>query len=458
MKISEFAYLIFSLVSIGYVAVFLEQRQIDLLLPLYVILSIGFFTLFILVRREGKLEVFDGGAILIAITALYSIYPLVSFAMNGFETTVLADNRLKENNMTASKMGFFAWNHVVYFASLSLSYLYFRPKERSLNFYEQTFKIINPVELIIGFIFMAALTVWSISIPLLFGDSFPYFIKQLNNNFGALFFVMSIWFFAVALTKWDNNFFKILLLIYLVFELIKLSLGMTGRTWVALHLIAFGMLYHKCIKPFSTKQIIIYSFAFIVVFLFFGFIRTGQASLLSVGVGFFTGNEEFTALFATAYDTHMLILNNETKVPFSVWSFDLTNLIPSQFLPYEKIAQTDWYVALKGLQDDGVGFGFGAITQGIIGFGKPDMMIRGILTGAFFGYLHSLVNRKNLSIWLLVLYVFLAIKGYHTFRSGTGYIIYFIIYQYLPCYLLIKFVLISANPNSRKLKFSRGYH
>ena len=27
------------------------------------------------------------------------------------------------------------------------------------------------------------------------------------------------------------------------------------------------------------------------------------------------------------------------------------------------MAQTDWYVILKGLQDDGVGFGFGAISQ-----------------------------------------------------------------------------------------------
>ena len=65
-------------------------------------------------RVEGKIELFDAGALLIAITSLYSIFPLMSFAFNGFETTVLVDNRFKENQMTASKMGLFAWNHVIY--------------------------------------------------------------------------------------------------------------------------------------------------------------------------------------------------------------------------------------------------------------------------------------------------------------------------------------------------------
>ena len=452
MKLSELSYLSLLFISTAYVFTFLEQRQIDLLLPLFTILSIGFFTLFTLIRREGKLEVFDGGAILIAITGIYCIYPLISLAMNGYEITALVDNRLKENQITSSEMGLFAWNHVVYFFALSTSYLYFRPKEKSLSFEYQNIRSVSQAELIIGFLLMIFLTSYSIVIPILFGDSPPYIIKQLNNNFSALFFVMSVWFFAITLTKWNNNFFKIFLFIYLLFELLKLALGMSGRTWFALHVLAFAMLYHKIVKPFSASQVFLYGFSFIIFFLLFGFIRTGQAGLLSVGVGFFTGNEEFTALFATAYDLDILIKSGEvTHIPFSVLSFDINNLIPSQFLPFTKIAQTDWYLVLKGLQDEGIGLGFGVIAQGVIGLGKFDLFLRGILVGAFFGFLHRQINKSELSIWMLVLYVFFAIKGYHTYRSGTGYLIYFFVYQYLPCYFLIKFFLISSNPNIKKL-------
>ena len=114
---------------------------------------------------------------------------------------------------------------------------------------------------------------------------------------------MSIWFFAVTFTKWNNKLFRILLFAYLVFEIVKLILGMSGRTWFALHALAFGLLYHRLIKPFNTRELLIYAFAFLL-FLLFGYIRTGQSSVISAGLGFFTGNEEFTALFATAYDVH----------------------------------------------------------------------------------------------------------------------------------------------------------
>ena len=100
------------------------------------------------------------------------------------------------------------------------------------------------------------------------------------------------------------------------------------------------------------------------------------------------------------------------------------------------MSQAQWYLYLNGWEDDGVGFGFGAISQGVLGWGKLDLLIRGLVTGAFFGLLHRTVNNKEVSIWSIVFYVFVAIKGYQTFRAGTGYILYFILYQTLYCALV----------------------
>ena len=128
MKFSEFFYCCVIFLFLSYVFVFLNQEQTALLIPLISLVSIGFFCPILFNESRRKIELFDAGALLIAITSLYSIFPLMSFAFNGFETTVLVDNRFKENQMTASKMGLFAWNHVIYLASLTFSYLYFRLK------------------------------------------------------------------------------------------------------------------------------------------------------------------------------------------------------------------------------------------------------------------------------------------------------------------------------------------
>jgi len=359
---------------------------------------------------------------------------------------------MKEHAMTSTKMGFFAWNHVVYLLSLALSYLYFRPRDKNIDFKSQRLSAVTPAEILIGFIFMIFLSLYSIVIPIIFGDAPPHFIKQLSNNFSSLFFVMSVWFFAVTLIKSDNGLFRLALIIYLLFEFTKLVLGFSGRTWFALHVLAFALMYHRIIKPFSTKKVLIFAPTFIIVFLLFGYIATGQASVISVGVGFLTGNEEFTAIFNTAYDVYALQeLGKIEEIPLAVTTFDINNLIPSQLLPFEKIAQTDWYLIQKGLQDSGIGLGFGAIAQGVLGFGKVDLFLRGIVTGAFFAYLHKKVNKDSISLWTIVLYVFLTISCYQTIRAGTGYILYFIVYQFLPCFLLIRFLLISANPNAAKL-------
>ncbi len=453
VKKSELIFLLSVAFFLAYIFLTFNLNEINLLLPLTAIISIGLISLFVLIRREGRIEIFDSGLILIGITTLYSSFPLFSLAMNGFEITPLVDNRLKEHAVTASEMGAFAWNHVVYLLSLSFSYLYFRPRKKNIDFNNQNLNTISPAEILIGFIFMIILSLYQVLIPIIFGDSQPYFIKQLTNNFASLFFVMSIWFFAVTLIKRDNSLFRLALVIYLLFEFTKLLLGMSGRTWFALHVIAFALIYHRVIRPFSTKEILFFAPTFIIVFLLFGFIATGQVSVISAGVGFLTGNEEFTAIFSTAYDIHMLqSLGTLDEIPLAVLTFDINNLIPSQLLPFEKIAQTDWYLIEKGLQDDGVGLGFGAIAQGVIGLGKIDLFLRGIITGAFFAYLHKLVNKDSINLWTLVLYIFLAINCYQTVRAGTGYILYFIIYQYLPCFLLIRFLLISANPNVARLQ------
>tara|TARA_B100000989_G_scaffold277662_1_gene238799 strand:+ start:3290 stop:4660 length:1371 start_codon:yes stop_codon:yes gene_type:complete len=427
---------------------FLEH--LFLLISMFSIISTGLFFLFYLVRIEGKIEVFDAGAILIAITILYSLFPLLSFAMNGFEVNIFTEGRLRNYRISSQEMAEHSLNHLIYILALTFTYMFFRPKKNIILFEKQSLEPINSSEIFIGILFYVVLNIILTLFAFTFSENPPYFVRQLLNNFSALTFVMSIWFFALALINRKNKFFASLLFIYLFYEFIKVILGLSGRTWFFIHMLGLFFLYHRIVKPFSGKQIIYLFLIALSSFLLFGYIRTGQTSILSIA-GFFTGNEEFTSLFATSYDLKIRLQEfsiNET-VPFSVTNFDYIALIPSQFLPFEKIDGPSWYVNLIGLQGTGYGAGFGVISQSIVGFGKLELILRGILVGFIYSFLHRLVIQNKVSIWQLVTYTYLAIQSYHIMRNGTGYLLYFSVYFILPCFFVLKFFSFSSRRFSK---------
>jgi ABC-type multidrug transport system fused ATPase/permease subunit len=319
-----------------------------------------------------------------------------------------------------------------------------------MAFETQRFQPINSSEIFIGILFYVALNAVLTLLTAAYPENPPYFVMQILNNFSALTFVMSIWFFALTLINRKNKFFASLLFIYLFYELTKVILGLTGRTWFFIHMLGLFFLYHRIVKPFSRSQIFYLFFLALATFLFFGYIRTGQTSILSIA-GFFTGNEEFSSLFATSYDLKIRLQNmpiTET-VPFSVKNFDYIALIPSQFLPFEKIDGPSWYVTLIGLQGTGYGAGFGVISQALVGFGKVELILRGILIGFIFASLHRFVTQKQISIWRLVIYTYFAIQSYHIMRNGTGYLLYFFVYFILPCLFVLKFFTFSSKRFSK---------
>ncbi len=429
---------------------FTFSEHLFLLFTMFSFITIGLVFLFYLIRIEGRLEVFDAGAILIAITILYSLFPLLSFAVNGFEVNIFTEGRLRNYRISSQEMAEHSVNHLIYIIALTLSYMYFRPQKNLITFENQSFEPINSSEIFIGILFYIALNVALTLLLYAFPEDPPYFVRQILNNFSALTFVMSIWFFALTLINRKNKFFASLLFIYLFYEFAKVILGLSGRSWFFIHMLGLFFLYHRIVKPFSGSQIFYIFLIALSSFLLFGYIRTGQTAILSAA-GFFTGNEEFSSLFATSYDLKIRLQEftyNET-VPFSVTNFDYIALIPSQFLPFEKIDGPSWYIKLIGLQGTGYGAGFGVISQSIVGFGKLELIIRGILIGFIFSFLHRFVTRRKISIWRLVIYTYFAIQSYHIMRNGTGYLLYFFVYFILPCFFILKFFSFSSRRFSK---------
>jgi hypothetical protein len=172
----------------------------------------------------------------------------------------------------------------------------------------------------------------------------------------------------------------------------------------------------------------------------FGFIRTFGTE--SVGAfSFIAGASEFESHFGTGFDiVRRKSLGSLPPVPLQLFVSDFLALIPSQILPFPKYTGASWYMNILNAQSSGYGLTFGAIAESIVGFGWPDLAIRGALMGAVFALLHRWYIRRSASFWVTVVYVYLVVNSYNSFRSSSFYWVGTLWLQVLPLYLIIRFL------------------
>ena len=114
-KLYGYEILWISILTIIFISLFFAfSEHLSLLVSMFSIISIGFVFLFYLIRIEGRLEVFDAGAILIGVTILYSVFPLLSFALNGFEVNLFTEGRLRDYRISSQEMAEHSLNHLIY--------------------------------------------------------------------------------------------------------------------------------------------------------------------------------------------------------------------------------------------------------------------------------------------------------------------------------------------------------
>ncbi len=423
---------------------------------LYVLSSqiiLGLLLLWYLTRIEGQVPVFDLGFILIFFTILYCAYPLFAFVMTGFQWAETSDYRLRTYDVSALALAEFSLHHLTYIVGLIVGYLLLR--KRSVPIANLTAKAqVSRLTIVIVLLFYVSIVTYFQILGLLSPIELPYIVLQINNNLSSIKFVLSIALMYYGFSHWENKWLRMAVIGYLLFQLSFMLMGYHGRTYFFLTMIAAFMLYHRLVSAFTFKQaLFLFGIAF-MLFIFWGFKKAnifhyfGEYSM-------WAATNEFTSLFGTAYDLYMRkevvetlphdiyiyekVLKSLPDVPVSLYFNDLLLLIPSQFLPFEKWSTSQWYLEVIGLRGTGVGMMFGVISQGIVGGGMIELLLRGLFLGGAVGLFHNWYIRKAGLFWMNVAYVFIAVRIYDTYRAGTGYIFYDIIYQLIPC---IVFVLI----------------
>lgn len=167
-------------------------------------------------------------------------------------------------------------------------------------------------------------------------------------------------------------------------------------------------------------------------------------------VPFMAVTNEFQAVYATAYDLFMRRESgNLENVPWQLYVSDLYMVVPSQLLPFYKWDPSQWYLNLIEYQEPVGGFMFGVISQAIIGLDWVELLLRGCLLGGVAASIHWWYVRRASEFWTTLLYLFLCVWAYYSFRASSFYIVYFVLYRFLPVVLLVRFTGTLLKPADR---------
>jgi hypothetical protein len=198
------------------------------------------------------------------------------------------------------------------------------------------------------------------------------------------------------------------------------------------------------IKPLTMKFLITSGAMLLAVFIFLGLYRSYfdvadmQADLSSGNAGIFSVRNEFQSLLGTAYDVHRR-KEAGAYLPWYLYINDfITILPPQQLMPFEKVAASEWYLREIGLSKTGLGLMWGVISQSIVGLDWLELALRGAILGYILARFHRWYLKHQSGFLETLLYMFLCLKVYYTFRDTTFSLLANLVWEVIPFYILLR--------------------
>jgi len=425
------------------------SAAMPVLKPVLSAIIVEIFFLWIIKRRDGKVEFCEIGVIFSSVILIYTILPALTFFASGLAYTPLSDTRLFKAQPSPAELAPIFWYYVLYLASFAWAYIHFRGSSplKGLAITKPGPKLIWILVcgyLSIRLFFVLVRAIWNIQSAETYGEEYlvyrnlPLFLQQLANHLGWMSLTTEL-LLMVALTL-NYRKYRIIIFCWLAVEFLSIIFfGVGSRTGLMMVLMTLAITYHLFVKRFKPRSIGLLSLAGLLLFLGLGVARmlssayAGDPDLSLLG-----STNEFEGLFANAYDLRELKATGQTAEIFPRLYFsDLANLVPQQVMPFKKIDLGDWYVQsfYTSYADVGGAFAFGVIPESIVGLGWIDLIWRGLLVGWVFSYIYRrfVINRK--SFWNYSFYLWVTIFSYQTFRTTTFILIPHAVYDVLTVML-----------------------
>lgn len=425
------------------------------IMPVLAVLWVfGTFAL-ILYFHDDQTPIFHAGFFAAATALVYIALPAVFFAISGFEWSQTSDRRLTLLRSGPQDVSDYVWRGALYLSGFCATYILM---VRSLAKPPRT-SLIRVVELdaAVCALIIAACFLYQTAVGLAFGVSIsdkdaafpadginpnlPLVVAQVTHNIMAVQRIAKLALIVALMGLWKNNWAKFALVIFLLSELISTLTLFGPRTYFATLVLATLLAFHKMVRPVSIPVL----GAWVVVFLGFLLAYGNIRSYADRAIDFSTANE-FQTLMGTALHVRDMVQSGLRVPPQVIWS-EVLMLIPQQLLPIQKIDPSIWYLIESGFSESGSGYMFGVQSQAEVGWGNPELLLRGVVLAGVLGFLHRQYSKHSASFLPTVCYVWLLTAIYYSYRAATLYWVTFVAFRllvFVGIFLVLRRLLVEA--------------
>ncbi|MFB9265945.1 hypothetical protein ACFFWD_22775 [Bradyrhizobium erythrophlei] len=395
------------------------------------------------VWKDRQLPILDVGALCALITLLYCAVPILAFIKSGYAWSSLSDARLQQMQPGADELSAWAWSVAAYLLAFCAVYGITRgpgmpgPTVRvasdaadgkalliilaaclayaaAFSWYFDTNLQPSNQELASG--------EWMKDIPLLAAQT-------IHNVLGLLRIAV---FGLIAFVTARRDLRWIIALAALTVFAAYVAVSNSGpRTDVVMLMFCALLCWHRLIRPIGFAKALTMGIVMLSGVILFGYWRDVGGDVQYMDLS--TASTEFQTILANGVHVAWAKAHDILKdVSWDVTFNDLILLIPQQLLPFQKMDLPTWYVRNAHVNANGTGLMFGVVAQSALGYGLPEIILRGAVLGLLLALIHRQCARRAESLTAVIVYLWLCISIYYTFRASTFYPATWAFYRLLP--------------------------
>jgi hypothetical protein len=412
-------------------------------------------------RRDRRLPIVDVGVLCALITLTYIAASTFFFIMSGLQWSALSDPRLVQMNSTPAEVADLLWSVTAYIATFCAAYAMLRgPGMPGPD-------VPIEAETSAGWaliVILALATIYKVGVENYFQvnlepsnkelqanygvTQLPLFLGQITHNVLGILRISMVGIVAFVLARKSRGL-GLLLAVWLLMEGYWTISNKGPRAYYVFLIMAVVLSYHRMIKTVGPILATGVASALFAVLIGFGYWRDVGSHVTNVA-DIWSAATEFQVLLANGLHVswaHAHGLINE--VPWQIRFNDFILMIPQQLLPFEKLDLADWYIRETGVDNHGLGLMFGVVAQSELGFGRAELMVRGVLLGAVLAFVHRQCVKRATSLTAFIFYLWLCTSIYYTYRASTFYIVTWAAYRVIPFVLLFWFFSRIFRPQTR---------
>jgi hypothetical protein len=424
------------------------EASLPVVLPLTVAaITAGLFYLALRHGRRSPSPFFEVGGVYVTVVSLYTLYPLVGFLVLGLDYSTINDERLSLGRPRPDEVALIGWYCVLHLVVFGGAYLLARGRGagpvrlRSVETPTLIAAVVAYAALIAYFGFLALfydLSARTYAESYLVLSRLPLALAQVTNHLGGIRFIVELVILAALFSNYRRWRWVIAAWLAVVTVVALARLG--SRAEMVLLWLAAAVMYDLMVRRLGVRRLVLPAAAGLLVFLGIGLVRDGWLSAPGRRHLLFGYATEFDTIFGTALHLNRLVAAAALPVlpDGAIWA-DLLALVPQQVSPIPKLNPADWYVQtyFPAYAASGGGLAFGTIAESVVGGGATSVVWRSALLGVVLGRLHAWVSSMPGRLWPTLLYVWVAVSLYQSFRSTTFVLLGFLFYRFLPVVLAV---------------------